>query len=364
MENKLKYLEKYTSDKGSDKINKRKMLQVKIIDENEYYNEPFNSQSKNDQLQEFNKNKSDINNEAIIWQQLSEEDNEDELNALKFAKKDLRQEDLNISDDEIKNSQNEPTSLGNKRQRHDSDCEEDKSDSEKSERDKELNELIQDEDGDLLLDSSDEKNNPLKNPNKGGLILEFKSNNSKKIKKDERLLFQQKEQLKKQTVYRDEKGRIIDKSQTKEAQKKELQKVNYENLEKWAKGIIQKEEINQKREEIKLAKEEPFARYDIDKSTEEDYRKKFRFGDPMKGLLSIHKYESGIILDSGDRSGSRGFFLPKCKFTAPVNRFGITPGYRWDGVDRGTGFERKYLESINSRRAREEEYHKIRTEDM
>lgn len=363
MENKLKYLEKYTSDKGKDNIIKRKNSQVKIIDENEYYNEYLNKQSNIHDFQEYNKyeNKNKSDNEIIIWQELNEEENEDELNALKFAKKELIQENKINFGIEIKNSENLQINLGNKRQRHDSDSEIEKSDTEK---DKELNELIQDEDGDLILDSIEETNNPLKNPNRGGLILEFKSNNSKNIKKDDRILFQQKEQLKKQTVYRDEKGRVIEKSQTKEAQKKELEKINYGNLEKWAKGIIQKEEINQMREEIKLAKKEPFARYDIDKSTEEEYRKKFRFGDPMKGLLSLHKYESGTILNSEDRSSSRGYFLPKCKFTAPINRFGIEPGYRWDGVDRGTGFERKYLESINSRRAREEEYHKIRTEDM
>ena len=173
----------------------------------------------------------------------------------------------------------------------------------------------------------------------------------------------EREKWKKQTIYRDETGRQIDKSQTKEAKKKELEKLNYENLKKWGKGIIQKEEILQKSEEIRQAKAEPFARYDIDKSTEEEYRNKSRFEDPMKGLLSIHKYESGVI--SGTLKGiSRGFNLPRCKFTAPINRFGIQPGYRWDGVDRGTGYERRLLQSVNSRKAREEEYHKLRTEDM
>ena len=38
-----------------------------------------------------------------------------------------------------------------------------------------------------------------------------------------------------------------------------------------------------------------------------------------------------------------------CKFTAPPNRFGILAGHRWDGVDRGNGYERRYLDKINTK---------------
>jgi hypothetical protein len=46
------------------------------------------------------------------------------------------------------------------------------------------------------------------------------------------------------------------------------------------------------------------------------------------------------------------------------NRFGIPPGYRWDGVDRSTGYEDKFLLAQNQRKVRAEMAHAMSTEDM
>lgn len=36
-----------------------------------------------------------------------------------------------------------------------------------------------------------------------------------------------------------------------------------------------------------------------------------------------------------------------CRFDGAPNRYNIKPGFRWDGVIRGNGFENKYLQEQN-----------------
>lgn len=48
----------------------------------------------------------------------------------------------------------------------------------------------------------------------------------------------------------------------------------------------------------------------------------------------------------------------------PPNRYNIRPGYRWDGVDRSNGHEKKLLDKETDKKANEEEAYRWATRDL
>ncbi|KAJ3283040.1 Pre-mRNA-splicing factor cwc26 [Borealophlyctis nickersoniae] len=155
-----------------------------------------------------------------------------------------------------------------------------------------------------------------------------------------------------ETIYRDKVGRKVDLA----AQKAELnaqrrkREAEEEKMMEWGKGYVQKRE---KEEAAKRLQEEaslPFAIYADNKDRNEELMERDRWGDPMAHLAARNKKKKG-----GDRPKYQG---PP----APPNRYGIQPGYRWDGVDRSNGFESRLVQARYNKAALASEAYKWSSE--
>lgn len=143
----------------------------------------------------------------------------------------------------------------------------------------------------------------------------------------------------KETIYRDASGRIINVQMKRaEARKKAEEQAAKAAAELEAqKGDVQRAEKEKRREQLSEAKYMPVSRYADDTELNEDLKEKERWNDPAAGFLE--KKQGGKSV-----SGK-----PLYKGPAAPNRYGIRPGHRWDGVDRGLGFEKEYFATRNRR---------------
>ncbi|KAJ3154942.1 Pre-mRNA-splicing factor cwc26 [Geranomyces michiganensis] len=156
------------------------------------------------------------------------------------------------------------------------------------------------------------------------------------------------------TVHRDKLGRKVDiaaqKAELLEARRK--REAEEERNMKWGTGLVQHEK--QLADAKKLAEEAsaPFAVYADNAERNQELAERDRWGDPMAFMLAKSKAKKKEV-------------RPKYNGPAPPpNRFGIAPGYRWDGVDRSNGFERKWFLEQNRAGATKLEAYKWSTEDM
>ncbi|CAH0025526.1 unnamed protein product [Clonostachys rhizophaga] len=145
-----------------------------------------------------------------------------------------------------------------------------------------------------------------------------------------------------ETVYRDATGRRIDISMKRaearraavEAEEKERQAL--EDL----KGDVQLEAARKRREQLEDAKTMAFARRADDKEMNDELKEQERWNDPMMQFMTEKK---------STKPKGKSKHRPIYQGGAPPNRYGIKPGYRWDGVDRSNGFEAERFRAINRR---------------
>ena len=141
----------------------------------------------------------------------------------------------------------------------------------------------------------------------------------------------------KETIYRDASGRIINVAMKRaEARKKAEEEALKAAAELEAqKGDVQRAQAASRKEQLKEAKFMPVSRFADDAELNEELKEKERWNDPAAQFLSKK------------RGGKSVSGKPLYQGPAMPNRYGIRPGYRWDGVDRGNGFEKEWFAAKN-----------------
>lgn len=169
-----------------------------------------------------------------------------------------------------------------------------------------------------------------------------------------------------ETVYRDKSGKKLDmvdefmkRRSVEENTKAKLEQAQYE----WGKGSVQKQEIEDYKREMEEIANEPFARTIDDPKLERIRKEELRLGDPMAAYFSSRKMKNDEITTGASTKRRSGKPLYNGPLPLP-NRFGIRPGYRWDAIDRGNGFEKKLMIKLSDKNSFKEDEYKWSVADL
>ncbi|TID20344.1 hypothetical protein CANINC_003637 [Pichia inconspicua] len=149
-------------------------------------------------------------------------------------------------------------------------------------------------------------------------------------------------------IYRDSQGNIISETEAKKEEenkdckrKRELERE--ENITKKNKNEAAIEKERQMRERLQQIRNEGINVYENDEKLIEKQKSEIKDEDPAllfnKKVIKEHKREVSKQFIS-----ITGRKLYKDPTRYPMNRFNIKPGWRWDGIVRGNGFEQKWFD--------------------
>ena len=159
-----------------------------------------------------------------------------------------------------------------------------------------------------------------------------------------------KQHKERETVYRDATGRRVDLAWKRAEARREADAAREkdEAARRALRGDVQRREAEDRRDALLDARTMKFARDADDEDMNAEMKGQARWGDTMAQFVGGgggggEKNNS----NSKKKKGVKG--RPVYQGAAPPNRYGIRPGYRWDGVDRGNGFEAERFKAINRR---------------
>ena len=172
-----------------------------------------------------------------------------------------------------------------------------------------------------------------------------------------------------ETVYRDKRGRKLDmlgefmrQQSSKEGKEYKLQKAQQE----WGKGSVQKAQEEAAVRELQHIAAEPFARSRDDARLEAALKQELRDGDPMAQYMARQQQQQQHAeAAASPQPAARA--IAKRVYKGPAarpNRFGIPPGYRWDGIERGTSFEQRLIQQANYKASLKEDSYRWSSADM
>ncbi len=155
-----------------------------------------------------------------------------------------------------------------------------------------------------------------------------------------------------ETIYRDATNRRININSKKSQVEEEIKLNKKQEIEKqiqnsnFQKGFIQEVNKQKLNEELNQLKLKPLGRTKNDKELNDSLKNKLFFNDPALEFLE----------NTDKHVNSSRSITGKKLYTgiSPANRFGITPGYKWDGVDRSNGFEQYYFDKINEKKQKKD----------
>lgn len=138
--------------------------------------------------------------------------------------------------------------------------------------------------------------------------------------------------------------------------KEEHEQKKKELYDRWGKGLKQLEDQRTRHAEMTHEAAKPVARYANDEDLDRHLREQEHADDPMLEYMRKKR--------KNREQQSNKPVMPVYEGSYPENRFGIRPGYRWDGVDRSNGYEKRWFDKQNERRALQDEAYKYSVEDM
>ncbi|EDW84790.1 uncharacterized protein Dwil_GK14304 [Drosophila willistoni] len=138
--------------------------------------------------------------------------------------------------------------------------------------------------------------------------------------------------------------------------KEEHERKKKELYDRWGRGLKQLEDHKSRQEEMAHEASKPVARYANDEDLDRHLREQEHADDPMLEYMRAKRKKL-------DKQAGKPE-MPKYEGSFPENRFGIRPGYRWDGVDRSNGYENRWFNKQNERVAIQDEAYKYSVEDM